>query len=55
MASAGVGFFAPGNLLPIVGLLTATTWVALLVLFAGQKKIGNEHDLPGDAAVQSHL
>lgn len=55
LASAGVGFFASGNLLPIVGLLTATTWVALLVLLAGPKKIRNGHHLPGDATVQTHL
>lgn len=44
LASGGVGFFASGNLLPIVGLLTATTWVAVFVLFVGQKKIRAEHE-----------
>lgn len=55
LASAGVGFFASGNLLPIVGLLTGTTWLALLVLLLGQKKIGNGHAIAGEAGVQLHV
>ena len=43
LASGGVSFFATGNLVPIVGLLAATTWVSLFILLAGQKRIGKEH------------
>lgn len=47
LASAGVGFFASRNLVPIIGLLTTTAWVALLVLLVGQKRLGKEHDAGG--------
>ncbi len=52
LASAGVGLFASRNLVPIIGLLTMTTWIALIILLVGQKRLGID-SYPGDAGAEN--
>ena len=39
LASSGVGVFNSGDIIPIIGLLTATTSVAFIILFIGLRSI----------------
>ena len=42
LASSGVGLLNSHNTIPIIGLMSATSIVALSILLIGQKKIGNQ-------------
>lgn len=42
LTSSGVGFFNSQDMLPIVGLMVATSGLALVILLIGQNKIGKQ-------------
>ena len=42
LASSGVGLFNSADMLPIVSLLAATTFIAFIILVIGQRSIGKE-------------
>jgi DHA1 family bicyclomycin/chloramphenicol resistance-like MFS transporter len=40
LASSGVGLFNSGNIVPIIGLLTATTSMSFVILMVGKRNVG---------------